>query len=240
MEFYESIAGYYDKIFPLKRHMVEFVNSYLQNNDECMLIDIGCATGHMDATIASDKVNVHGLDLDKEMINYATNMYTNENVTFHVMDMLSIDEEFNEDSVDIITCFGNTLVHLVNEEEIYHALEKMKHILKKDGKLLIQILNYQYILDECIKELPLIENDHIKFERFYSEQVRDERLIFETRLTIKETGEIISNEIYLYPLLKDQLEKTLNKLGFRHINFYSNFNKEPYTFNHLPLVVEAY
>jgi 2-polyprenyl-3-methyl-5-hydroxy-6-metoxy-1,4-benzoquinol methylase len=239
MKFYESISEYYDKIIPLKRQAVNFVNSNLQHYDKCKVIDIGCATGHMDAAIASNNVKVEGIDLDKEMIAYANDKYNSENVSFHVMNMLSIDEEFQLDSFDIVTCFGNTLVHLVNEEEVYTALDKMKKVLKKHGKLLIQILNYQYILDECIKELPLIENEHIKFERFYSEQVRDERLIFETRLTIKKTGEIISNEIYLYPLLKDQLEKSLKKLGFSNIHFYSNFNKEPYTYNHLPLVVEA-
>lgn len=239
MEFYESISKYYDRIFPLKRPMVEFVLSNIADNSECRLLDIGCATGHMDGAIASSNINVIGIDLDKEMINYAKKEYNDEDISFSVMNMLDIDKEFDNNSFDVVTCFGNTLVHLVNEEEIYDALKKMKSVLKKDGKILIQILNYQYILDECIKELPLIENEEIKFERFYSEQVRDERLIFETRLTIKKTGEIISNEIYLYPLLKGQLEKSLEKLGFSDIHFYGSFNKELYTYNHLPLVVEG-
>lgn len=239
MKFYESISKSYDHIFPLKKGLVEFVLSGISGDSDCKLLDIGCATGHMAGTIAKEGIDVVGIDLDTEMINFAKQEYNSENVSYNVMNMLDIDKVFGNDSFNVVTCFGNTLVHLTNEEEIYEALKKIKGVLKKGGKLQIQILNYHYILDECIKELPLIENDYIKFERFYSEQVRDERLIFETRLTIKSTDEIISNEIYLYPLLKEQLEKSLEKLGFQDVHFYSNFNRESYTYNHLPLVVEG-
>lgn len=239
MKFYESISMSYDKIFPLKESMVKYVLSNIPNHEGYELLDIGCATGHLAGTIAETGVEVTGIDLNSQMIEYATDNYKYHNLKFHTMDMLKIDKSFSPESFNMVTCFGNTLVHLTNEEAIYEALSNIKNVMKADGKLLIQILNYRYILDNCIKELPIIENQHIKFERFYSEQIRDERLIFETRLTIKETSEIISNEIYLYPLLKEQLIDYLQELGFQDIEIYKNFNKELYSYNHLPLIVQG-
>ncbi|GMQ59760.1 class I SAM-dependent methyltransferase [Vallitalea sediminicola] len=239
MSFYESISKSYDNIFPMKESMVNYVLGSISEYSTCKLLDIGCATGHMAGTIGEKGVKVVGIDLNSEMIKYAASNFKNDNISFQVMNMLKIEHSFESNSFDIVTCFGNTLVHLTNEEEIFNAIRNMKAVLKVNGKILIQILNYQFILDKCIKELPIIENEYIKFERFYSEQIRDERLIFETRLTIKDTGEIISNEIYLYPLLKKQLISYLEQLGFHNIKFYKNFNREPASYNHLPLVVEA-
>ena len=239
MSFYKSISKSYDNIFPLKAGMVNYVLDSISDYSSCRLLDIGCATGHMAGAIGAKGVEVIGIDLDSEMIKYAAKNFQEDNISFQVMDMLKIEEKLGNNSFDIVTCFGNTLVHLTNEEEIFEALKNMKAVLKAKGKLLIQILNYQYILDKSIRELPIIENEYIRFERFYSEQIRDERLIFETRLTIKDTGEIISNEIYLYPLLEKQLNTYLEKLGFRNIRFYKNFNREPASYNHLPLVLEA-
>ncbi|MCT4542878.1 MAG: class I SAM-dependent methyltransferase [Vallitalea sp.] len=239
MSFYKSISKAYDNIFPINENIVEFVLESISNENKFKILDIGCATGHLAGELSKKGFSVMGIDLNSEMIKFAKNHYKTNNVDFKVMNMLDVDEKFQEDSFDIITCFGNTLVHLTNEEMIFKALRKIKCILKNGGKLQIQILNYDYILNECIKELPLIENDYIKFERFYSEQVRDERLIFETRLTIKSTGEVISNEIYLYPLLKKQLNNMLQQLGFEDVKFYKDFKKRTYTNNHLPLVMES-
>jgi len=44
MEFYESIADLYDRIFPLDRETLSLVKSYLKKPGE-RVIDIGCATG---------------------------------------------------------------------------------------------------------------------------------------------------------------------------------------------------
>lgn len=239
MAFYKTISPWYNHIFPLKKPMVDFVSQVLREGSDEKVLDIGCATGLLAQSIADRCSQVIGIDLDTDMIWRAKQENAYDHVTYLEMNMLNIEHLFREETFDTVLCFGNTLVHLTNEEEIFSALKHITHVLKKGGKLMVQILNYQYILDEGIKALPLIDNEYISFERFYSEQVRDERLIFETRLTVKETEDVISNEIYLYPLLRDQLEDMLLKLGYEAIHFYSNFNREPYEYEHLPLVVEA-
>lgn len=219
--------------------MVDFVLQAIPEESGENVLDIGCATGLLSQAIADRCSQVLGIDLDTDMIRRANEDNAYEHVTYLEMNMLNMDHILKKETMDKVICFGNTLVHLTDQEDIFSALKNITYVLKKDGKLMIQILNYHYILDTNMKALPLIDNEHIKFERFYSEQVRDERLIFETRLTVKDTGNVISNEIYLYPLLKNQLEKMLLELGYMSIHFYCNFKRKPYHYEHLPLIVEA-
>ena len=62
---------------------------------------------------------------------------------------------------------------------------------------------------------------------------------FETVLTIKNSNEQLRNIISLYPLRKKEIEVLLNQAGFCGIKFWSNFKKEAYTLNSIPLVFEA-
>ena len=56
------------------------------------------------------------------------------------------------------TCFGNTLVHLQSIELMGKMLKGVFAVLKPGGHFLLQILNYDFILDEQVSELPLIDS----------------------------------------------------------------------------------
>jgi hypothetical protein len=67
--------------------------------------------------------------------------------------MLSIGKTFAGRCCDGILCFGNTLVHLPDEAAIASFLWQSHQLVNPSGKLLIQILNYEYILDNKITAL---------------------------------------------------------------------------------------
>lgn len=239
MAFYESIAGYYEYIFPSNRAKRAFVFKSLGKQKGVRLLDIGCATGEFTFSLIESEMfsHIEAIDLDKEMIDIAKSKYENEKIKFRLMDMTAIKQHYGCNSFDAVTCFGNTLVHLSGLPQISKFLKDVKSLLKPGGKLLLQILNYKYIIDNKIYELPLIDNKHISFERLYIEQ--EDRLLFKTRLTIKGKNTIVNNEILLYPLRLKELEASLMKAGFTQLEIFAGFNGEKYSGNHIPLVVEA-
>ncbi|SNR50882.1 hypothetical protein SAMN06265371_104129 [Lutibacter agarilyticus] len=143
--------------------------------------------------------------------------------------MLELDAFIDNNSVDGIICFGNTLVHLNSLDEIADFLQQSKATLKSNGKLLLQIVNYNKFVEKNIQQLPLIENDEIIFERNYSYRKSENKIDFNTRLTVKSTQQIIENSIKLLPVLKNELALLLNKAGFSNCNYYGNFNMELYS-----------
>ena len=124
-------------------------------------------------------------------------------------------------------------------EEIEAFFRNTKFVLKKTGKFLFQLINYDYVFDSKLKSLPTIENEIIKFERFYSLD-ENNMLDFSTILFIKETEEIIKNNIKLFPARRKQIIKALQKAGFDTINSYSSFAKTEFNNKSLPLVFECY
>jgi len=227
-KFYNTIREQYDYIFPLNKKQVEFVmNEFPDSNSK--LIEIGCANGKL--TNALKDYDIRGIDLEQSFINTAKQRY--KGIQFDALNMLELDTL--DETFDGIICFGNTLVHL-EMKDIETFISKCYSSLKSGGSLLIQILNYDNILDNEIDELPLIDNEHIRFERTY--EIGD-RLKFVTELTVKTDNERIKNAIYLTPIRKAELEEILISAGFDDIKYFGSFAKTPLKDNSLPLVASC-
>ena len=239
MAFYKSISDYYDNIFPTSPQQLAFVKDHLSDPHEYTILDVGCGTANLSISMASHFKKIIGIDPDKIMLQKAKEKAGNAypNLVFYPYGMLEIEKYFND--IGAILCLGNTLVHLNSEDEILAFLRQACKVLRPGGKLLIQIINYDRIIDQGIGSLPTIENDEVKFIRNYHYDATNNSLGFETNLSIKGTNEEIHNLIQLYPIRKRELEGLLRKTGFDSVSFYGNFKGEALTDNSIPLVLEA-
>lgn len=224
--FYPSIREYYDLIFPLNQSQVNFVKKRFNNTNK--LIEIGCANGKL--THALNEFDILGVDLELDFIEEAKNRY--KDTKYKQLNMLDID---SLDNFDGIVCFGNTLVHL-SKNNIEEFITKAYRQLNPNGKILIQILNYQHILDNKITELPLIDNEFITFKRTYRFK---ELLKFDTELTIKKLEKTVTNTIDLCPLTINELTSILEDSGFTSIKTFSDFNESEFNYNSLRLIITA-
>ncbi|MDP2087832.1 MAG: class I SAM-dependent methyltransferase [Flavobacteriaceae bacterium] len=241
MDFYQSIAPYYHHIFKISQPQIDFIKAAIPENEKTIL-EIGCGIGTLSFELASIYQQVISIDFDAEMIVMARSNSKNNTAKtqFSQMNMLYLDANFDKNSLDGIICFGNTLVHLSSLEQVSDFLLQAKSILKSDGKLLLQIVNYDRILAQQIKELPLIENDEIKFERNYAFHSSAKLIDFNTILTVKSTHQKIENRLVLLPILQEELQQLLTETDFKNQHFYGNFLQQPFDFNSPALVVEAW
>jgi glycine/sarcosine N-methyltransferase len=241
MPFYEEIAEYYDYIFPFSKTQIDFVRGSLKElYHDKKVLDIGCGTGDLAIALSEAGFAVTGIDSDPVMIQKAMDKMTNKPVTFTPMDMQDLADFCNPSTFDAVLCFGNTLVHLANIQEIEKLCKDVRRILKQNGKFLIQILNYDYILDHNIRSLPFIDNQFITFERTYNYNNKKHIITFNTILTVKETSKKIINKVNLFPIRKDEIYLSLRNSGFSNISFYGNFDRSALKSESLPLVIEAF
>ncbi len=239
-QFYSSIANFYEFIFPLKSQQVELVKSELESRGEFFFLDVGCSTGQLANSLCQSGALGLGIDLNSDMIRRANENYRAADLAFREMDMLRLKFNFPEKYFDAVICFGNTLVHLDSITQIRDFLQQCAHLLKNDGILFLQILNYHYILSQKVDELPLIDNDQIRFERYYQlPSANNPKINFITKLIIKSEGSVLENTTRLIPVKKDELERMLQVVGFSDVQFFSNFGKKAYSANELPLIVVA-
>lgn len=235
MTMYKNMADYYEHIFPVGKK-AEFLKEKFMGRKS--LLDIGCSDGRVAEALARAGFKLEAIDLSEEMIRVAKEI-SEEGVSFNaqVMDMTEVDKHFQEKSFDGIYCIGNTIVHLDSYKAIEKTVKGFKSLLKKNGKLIIQILNYDFIYNKNKTELPIIENGKIKFVRNY--KLEEGNIVFNTELLIKETGENFKGSVNLFPIRKSELEEALKSAGFNSFTYYGGFDGKEFNNESMPLIVVA-
>lgn len=235
--FYGSIARYYSGIFPLNHDQVFCIENELGGLEGKSLLDVGCGSGDLAFGLAGKKASVMAIDLNDALLAEARENRNHANITYRKVNMLHIARFFGRAKYDGVVCFGNTLVHLLNPMQMRDFFSGVRTVLKPGGIFILQILNYDYVFREKRDTLPLIENDQIKFERFYRFFQGSREIRFLTRLTLKSTGEIIENETDLLGIGSKDLLQMMDIAGLTDMKMYSGFLKVPYDEEQLPLVV---
>lgn len=237
-QFYSSIAQHYQYIFPFNPDQIEFLRHILPYNG-AKILDVGCAIGELSFALTQFGFPVWSFDYDSQMVELAKKTKQEDTMfpVFEQLDMRNIAGRYPESFFNTVICFGNTLVHLLSDEDIQKFIQAAYQILSPEGKLTIQILNYDHIIDHQIKSLPIIENDYIKFERSYEFQEGTELIDFNTKLTIKSNGQEISNSVNLYAIRQNKLQELLQEAGFRAFEYHGNFKRDELQGNSIPLIV---
>lgn len=238
-KFYASISRYYSAIFPFNPAQLIFIQKQLHELKDKVILDVGCATGELAFALAEMGADITGIDLNDHLLEVAQEGIPQPNLRFMALDMLHLSDNFQSDHFDTVLCFGNTLVHLKELKEMKQFFFEVSKVLKEGGHFLLQILHYDHILDEQISELPLIENDILRFERRYQFEEGSRMVQFKTELHLKSENQLISNQTQLFALKRRELEHLLKQEGFKDIKMYSNFNGDPIGGKHLPLVISC-
>lgn len=214
---YQHFALYYDQIFPVNPNTYEQLKRWMTKNKKA--IDLGCATGHLVHFMHLQEMQATGVDLDGKMIEVARSNYPL--LTYINMDM--VDYLDGQKDIQLMTCLGNTIPHL-NNDQIHRFFEEVSKALASDGLLIIQLLNYDKILRDLPEELPVIERGGITFHRYY--RYFQDHLIFKTRLHISQHE--TEGSTILYPYTKDELKKIIQDHGLK-ASCYQNLNRDSWS-----------
>lgn len=235
MGFYEELSRYYDEIFPVDASDMRFLVSRMQGRRR--LLDLGCGTGNKSVFFASDETSVLGIDSDSAMIDRAKVENAHARVSYEVLDMAEIDQRFHSVDFDGAVCLGNTLVHMAGPEQVASLLTKTANILETGGRLLVQILNYDRILEKRQMVLPVLESAHVIFRREYV--WRGEEFHFVTELELRQSGQVFDNDIPLYPLRRAELDDCLKQAGFGPARYYGGFGGQEWTEESFVTIIES-
>lgn len=232
MGFYEQIAPYYEELFPVGTDQLNFIKEAAGTAPK-KILDIACGTGEYSFRLASDGFNVWATDIDAEMIRQAELKARDQQIPLKlfVSDMLQLEQIVHE-KFDCVFCIGNSIVHLNNTESIFQALCQMKSRLLYNGKLILQIINFDRILKKGITSLPTIVNREgkLQFQRDYSLDQDSGLIHFDTILSVNSESQLLEykNRVDLFPITSSSLRNIFNRAGFQTVDFYGSFKKESY------------
>lgn len=244
MAFYEEFSKYYDLIFQAKKPQLDFIKK--RTPKEGKILDVAAGTGNHALALGEEGYDLRAVEYDQRMLEVLEEKRKKQNLKMIARqgDMKEIKSYYPEDFFDTLYCIGNSLVHLTTVAEIEKFLEGAYGVLKPQGTLIVQIINYDRILDQNIKGLPTIINDRdprlkAEFIRNYENMESSDLLDFHTRLIIKRNGEekVFENHTPLLPLRYEELKDLLEKVGFRNLETYGSFMEDDYDLESMPLIM---
>lgn len=241
MDFYTSMAPYYDVLFPKDTETIEFLAAYMGQGGKpgARLLDVGCGTGTVLESLQGRYATAVGLDLDPALLALAAEKlsckrsgdslsaparYRSDSIELALADMRDLSSLFTEKEFSAILCLGNTLPHLTDIAAIRAFFSSVGRILADEGVFIFQVINYDRILDGKVGGLPAISRGSVSFSRAYSEPDAAGRIVFSTELSDSSNGKSIQNSVSLFPIRSKSAREALADAGFRNIEFFGDFS----------------
>ncbi len=237
--FYDALGVDYDLMVSWKQRLdreAGFLRRMRAEIGAARALDAACGTGMHAVSLAREGMQCAGADLSAEMIGRARQNAAAAGVTidFRVAAFGELRETFTG-SFDFVTCLGNSLPHLLDEEALRGALGDFARVLLPGGLLVIQNRNYDRVLREKIRFMPVTARaqgaDETLFLRITDFPRESADLVDFTIVTLNKKNGAWSQSIrttQLRALRKRTLEEALIAAGFSGVRCWGGYDLSPF------------
>lgn len=239
-EFYEALSDDYDLLVSWEerlRREEPFFRKVFADHGAASVLDVACGTGMHAVAFARWGLRAAGADLSPAMIERAraAARASGVSVAWAVAGFGGLAAAFADavGSFDAVTCLGNSLPHLPDDAALEGALADMGRMLRPGGVLVLQDRNYDRVLAERARFMPITARgspgDETLFLRM-TDFLGGDRLSF-TILRLRNAGGAWSCEAATTPLRgieRVTLERSLRRAGFSGIECFGSYARAPF------------
>ncbi|MBI1387830.1 MAG: methyltransferase domain-containing protein [bacterium] len=234
MKFYDQLAFSYDAFIDWDARIKRedpFYQHIFRERLATSILDAGCGSGGHALHWAGMGYNVVGVDSSPEMIRKAREGAEREELDAE-FDCLQLTDFASrlQTRFDAVVCVGNTLSHILNEENMLRFFRESAASLKDTGAAIFHCHNFQRILDVKKRDFPVrtrqLDGKEYVFCRFYDFGPRYLEFNMVVAARDLESGEWASRSMQMlhYPWVKDELLALLKQAGFTQVMCYGGFD----------------
>jgi SAM-dependent methyltransferase len=224
---YDALASDYDRFVNWEgrlAHELPFLDRLLAEQGAIRVLDTACGTGHHALALAQRGYQVVGVDLSEAMIEQARINASRAGlpVEFGVAgfgELASLGRTF-----DALLCLGNSLPHLLTDQDLERALRDFAAVLRPGGLLITQSRNFDLVYAQNERFMPpQSHKDGDRewiFLRFYD--MNPDRITF-NMIRLRRSGGDWQQDVQftlLRPLFREGLEASLKGSGFTDLTVY--------------------
>ena len=149
---YRRLIAWTDRI----RRESPWLLELLEGAPDRSVLDLGPGTGEHTAFFAEQGARAVGIDASESMVQAAKEHEAAGRGRFVLGDIRDADTILvDEPRFGMAICVGNVLPHLLDQDDLVRLFEAARGVLLPGGRLLIQLLNYDRIIGQDIRHLPL-------------------------------------------------------------------------------------
>jgi SAM-dependent methyltransferase len=193
------------------------------------VLDVACGSGRHSLELAGNGHTVVGLDSSDAMVGYAEQLARERSLDakFIVSDMRNVRESV-EPEFNLIICLGNSFALLPSYESLQRVLSNLAELLKVDGHLLFQVLNFEEILSTQFRFFPLkggvtFNGNQVIFGRFYEHHANYSTLVASSFIKEETRWSTQISTHQILQLNNERIRSLLLSAGFKDVVIHSNY-----------------
>ena len=234
--FYDGLGQDYDLMVSWEERLSRedaFFRRVFDENKVRDVLDAACGTGMHAVAFARAGRECTGADLCPVMVEKARQNARDAGVTvrFEVAGFGELERGVGG-TFDAVTCLGNSLPHLLDDASLRTCLSDFAGLLRTGGCLVIQNRNYDRLLRERQRFMPLAsrtdaegETLFLRISAYGSAHDSDESLEF-ILVVLKKRGGTWTQTVQSTPLRalrRSTLESELARAGFSTVHVYGSY-----------------
>lgn len=231
VELYDNLAGSYDMLISWKRRLKRerpFFSHIFKKYRVRRVLDTACGTGIHAIAFHDWGYHVTGTDLSLPMVEKSRENAGDRGIEFTQAGFTELEKTGG--MYDAVTCLGNSLPHVLTDEDLDKSLSCMYGAILPGGILVVHGNNYDRILAQKERFMPLTQakqngNEHL-FLRFFD--FHDDLLTFNVISMKKEGGswKMFPDSSTHRALTRDLLVSRMEKAGFIVREVYGGYPSE--------------
>ena len=239
-EFYDALGDDYDLMVSWEerlRREEPFFQKVFEDHGVASVLDAACGTGMHAVAFARRGLRTAAADLSPAMIERAREhaRASRVEVALAVSGFGGLAAAFPDDAgaFDAVTCLGNSLPHLPDDATLDAAFADMARMLRPGGVLVVQDRNYDRVLAERMRFMPITARgepgDETLFVRI-TDFLGGDRLAF-TILTLRSAGgawTCDARTTALRGIERAALERAFARTGFSRVECFGSYARVPF------------
>jgi SAM-dependent methyltransferase len=213
-----------------------FLERVLGSGPSRRVLDLGCGTGEHSRRMAAEGFEVVGIDASESMLRKAQEEPVPDTLRFVHGDIREVGE-IAEGSVGGAICLGNTLPHLLTDDDLSRFAAGLRKRLLPGAPFILQILGYDRVFAKNERCLPVNfrpdPEGEIVFLRLMNPQPDGTVLFFPTTLLLRPGHEPAvevkhGREVRLRGWKRQEIEAIFDAAGFHQREAYGGFDGSPW------------
>ncbi len=232
IDFYDVLAPMFDVMTDWDARLAAegpFLLTMLEAAGARSVLDAACGSGGHALWLAGEGYDVIGTDASPVMIALARRKAAEAGLDarFETTDLSGLPNLTGLTPRDAVLCLGNSLPHLLTQDELAEALRAMGSALRPGGLLVLQNLNYDLRWEKQPRWFAaqggVLDGEEVLVWRFADYLSAEERIAFNIALFSKRDGRDWERQVHTTlqrPLFQRDLLAALDAAGFTQIETY--------------------